>query len=79
MAVDHLTALDLVVGSAPEPKPKPQRKRKPTLISVAKQAARAGLEVKRYEVDPDGKISIVTGKPDITNPETGNEWDSVLQ
>jgi hypothetical protein len=81
MGVDHLTALDLVVGSAakPEPQPKPKRKRRPTLISVAKQAARAGLEVKRYEVDPDGKISIVTGKPDITNPETGNEWDSVLQ
>jgi hypothetical protein len=39
-----------------------RRQRKPTLASVAKQAARAGLEVARYEVDPGGKINIVTGK-----------------
>ncbi|WP_156928884.1 hypothetical protein [Bradyrhizobium sp. th.b2] len=35
--------------------------RKPTLASVAKQAANAGIEVARYEVDGDGKIIIVTG------------------
>jgi hypothetical protein len=53
-----------------------RRKRKPSLVSVAKQAAKAGLEVARYEVDPDGKITVVTGKPgDVT---TGNPWDEVL-
>ena len=73
MAVDHLTALDLVVGSAA--KPKRQRKRRPTLVGIAKQAARAGLEVARYEVDVDGKISVVTGKPEVASNETPNEWD----
>jgi hypothetical protein len=46
--------------------------RKPTLVSVAKQAAKAGIEVARYEIDPDGKIVIVTGKPDAT--EADNPW-----
>jgi hypothetical protein len=75
MAIDYQAALRLVHGSSSAAKPKRQRKRKPTLVSVAKQAEKAGLEVARYEVDPDGKISVVTGKPDITTPETGNEWD----
>ncbi len=51
------------------------RTRKPSLVSVARQAAKAGLEVARYEVDSDGKISIITGKPDITNADQPNEWD----
>jgi hypothetical protein len=46
--------------------------RKPTLVSVAKQAAKAGIEVARYEVNPDGKISIVTGKPEAA--EANNPW-----
>jgi len=83
VAIDYRSALELVRrGAAELPLRKPvtkQRKLKPTLVSVAKQAEKAGLEVARYEVDPDGKISVVTGKPDITTPETGNEWDSVLQ
>jgi hypothetical protein len=42
-----------------------KRKRKPSLVSVAKQVAKAGIEVARYEVDPDtGKISVVIGKAD---------------
>jgi hypothetical protein len=48
-------------GDAVEPKR--TRKRKPTLASVARQAAKAGIEVARYEVHPDGTISVVTGKP----------------
>ena len=56
------------------------RRRKPSLVSVARQAAKASLEVARYEVDPDGKIVVITGKPgDVTKPENGNEWDGVLQ
>jgi nucleotide-binding universal stress UspA family protein len=62
---------------------KPRRRvRKPTLASVAKQAAKAGIEVARYEVDPtSGKIVVVTGKPireiasdDITGIDP-NEWN----
>lgn len=44
--------------------PKRVRNRKPTLASVARQAAKAGIEVARYEVDANGKISLITGKSD---------------
>jgi hypothetical protein len=74
--VHNLTARDLVVARQ---EPARKRQRKPTLASVAKQAAKAGIEVARYEVDADGKISIVTGNANEPNTETGNEWDSVLQ
>jgi hypothetical protein len=50
--------------------PKRVRNRKPTLASVAKEAAKAGVVVARYEVDANGKIIVITGKPvapDITN------------
>jgi predicted alpha/beta-hydrolase family hydrolase len=67
--VHHLIAPDLVHGA----KLARQRKRsRPNLTSVAKQMAKAGLEVARYEVDPDGKISIVTGK---SQPEQTNDLD----
>lgn len=51
------------------------RKRKPTLVGVARQARKAGLEVARYEIEPDGKISVVTGKPE---PEQTNDLDKWL-
>jgi len=57
--------------------PEPRRQRKPSLVSVAKQAAKAGLEVARYVVDADGKISVVTGKPEVASSDTANEWDTV--
>jgi hypothetical protein len=41
--------------------PKRVRNRKPTLASVAKQAAKAGIHVARYEVDTHGKIIVITG------------------
>jgi hypothetical protein len=49
--------------------PKRVRNRKPTLASVAKQAAKAGIKVVRYEVDANGKIIVITGSvaPDMTN------------
>jgi len=34
--------------------------RKPTLLSIAKQASKAGIEVARYEIEQDGKITLVT-------------------
>jgi hypothetical protein len=71
-------------GDAVEPV-KRTRKRKPTLAGVARQAAKAGIEVARYEVRPDG-INIITGKPsEATTPDNNNdsnnsnEWDGVLQ
>jgi hypothetical protein len=51
------------------------RKHKPTLVGVARQARKAGLEVARYEIEPDGKISVVTGKPE---PEQTNDLDKWL-
>jgi hypothetical protein len=51
--------------------------RKPTLLSVARQARRAGIEVARYEIEPSGKIIIVTGNGDSADV-TANPWDSVL-
>ncbi len=59
-----LVASPLVVGitSAVEGVKHAERKRrarKPTLASVAKQASKAGVEVARYEVEPDGKISVI--------------------
>jgi hypothetical protein len=48
------------------------RKRKLTLASVVKQATKAGIEIARYEVVPDGKIIIVTGTPEPT--DASNPW-----
>jgi hypothetical protein len=66
-----------------EPWDQPTRKRRkkhaPTLASVAKQAAKAGIEVARYEVNPDGRINIVTGKPEeiISGQPEMNEWNTI--
>jgi YD repeat-containing protein len=46
---------------AQQPKPTRPRKRRPTLAGVARQAAKAGIPVARYDFRPDG--TIVTGKP----------------
>ena len=58
------------------------RKRKPTLAGVARQVAKAGIEVAGYEMRPDGSIKIITGKPadttstddDTTSPDR-SEWN----
>jgi hypothetical protein len=52
--------------------------RKPTPLSVAKQAKKAGIEVARYEIEPSGKIVVVTGKGDSVSVEADNPWDTVL-
>jgi hypothetical protein len=51
-----------------------RRARKPTLASVAKQAAKAGIEVARYEIEPD-KITVVTGKQGEPKAEQTNDVD----
>ena len=51
--------------------------RKPTLLSVAKQARKAGIEVARYEIS-SGKIVVVTVQGDSTAITSENPWDEVL-
>jgi hypothetical protein len=58
-------------------RPKPSRPRKPskpTLAEMAKQASKAGIEVARYEVKPDGTVVVVVGGTPTTN-ESDNPWD----
>jgi len=55
-----------------------QRKpRRPSLASVAKQASKAGIEVARYEIKPDGSVVVVTGEPESTALE--NPWLAALR
>lgn len=51
--------------------------RRPTLLSVARMVRKAGIEVARYEIEPSGKIVVVTGKADSAGVEP-NPWDGVL-
>lgn len=60
------------------PRKRKRIRRKPTLSGALRQARKAGLEVARYEIDPDGRISVVTGQPEPTsNIAPRNEWDTV--
>ena len=51
---------------------KPRKPRRPTLASVSKQASKAGIDVARYEVKPEGTVVVVAGKPEPAAPE--NPW-----
>jgi hypothetical protein len=53
---------------------KPVR-RKPSLDRIRKQAAKAGIAVASYTVNPDGSITVVPGQPDTS---TNTPWDEVL-
>jgi hypothetical protein len=50
--------------------------RQPTLLSVAKQARKAGIEVARYEIE-GGKITIVTSAGDSADV-TANPWNAEI-
>ena len=70
-----------IISDSGEPVVKRTRQRKPTLARVARQAAKAGIPVARYDFRPDGTISIVVGKAvsdidmdDTTSPDR-SEWD----
>jgi hypothetical protein len=52
--------------------------RKPTLLSIAKQAQKAGIEVARYEVEPSGKIIVITSGGGSTGVEQNNPWDAQI-
>jgi hypothetical protein len=40
-------------------------------------AKKAGVPVARVEVDKDGKIVVIVGKPEDVEATQGNEWDEV--
>ena len=44
---------------------------------MTKQASRANIAVKAYEVRPDGTVVIVIGQP--VNTTNTNPWDEVLK
>ena len=63
--MQRLTSRDVVIadsGEDAEPV-KRSRQRKPTLAGVARQTAKAGIPVARYDVRLDGTIGVVVGKP----------------
>lgn len=74
---------DSVEGVKPIKPAKRTRKRKPTLAGVARQVAKAGIPVAGYEVQSDGSIKIIIGKPlrggeiemDDTTPIDRSEWN----
>ncbi len=70
--VDHLKANE---PSAQPVKPS-CRARRVTLASALKQARKAGVNVKRADIEPDGRVSLTFGNPN--DPVTENEWDRVL-
>jgi len=43
-----------------------------------KAVVAAGVEVARVEVDRQGRIVVIAGKPVSKEGRGGNEWDSVL-
>jgi hypothetical protein len=52
------------------------------VTKALKATVKAGIAVERVEIDKNGKIVIVTGRPeDAANREKpgNNEWDGVLQ
>ncbi len=51
--------------------------RKPTLLSIAKQAQKAGIAVARCEVEPSGKIIVITSKGESRGVEP-NLWDAEI-
>jgi hypothetical protein len=82
MGHNNLEAAPLVVGimsavedvDAMKPAQRKRRARKPTLAGVAKQASKAGVEVARYEVEPDGKIVVVPGQPKADQTNDLDKW-----
>jgi hypothetical protein len=48
---------------------------------AVKGAMKAGLSVRRFEIDRNGRILVVTGHPEEAVPAEAsvNEWDGVVQ
>jgi hypothetical protein len=55
--------------------PKSKPRKPPTLADVAKQAGKAGIEIARYEVKPDGTVVAIVGKQGATvNDDEVENW-----
>ncbi|WP_237482553.1 hypothetical protein [Lichenibacterium dinghuense] len=64
--------------------------RQADLVRALKAADKAGLKVQRFEIDPDGRIAVVTGEPGKDQPISALEawkakrasklkgWDDVV-
>jgi hypothetical protein len=55
--------------------------RQTVMVRALRAARAAGLTVHKVEIDPAGKIVIVTEKPDYANDANSSEanpWDKVL-
>jgi hypothetical protein len=53
-----------------------QTLRQGDVTKAIKGAVKAGLSVKRFEVDKNGKIIVFTGEV-LPSAATGNEWDNI--
>ena len=79
----RLTSTDIVIDDSGEDAAVElvKRKRRPSVSSVIRQMKRAGVEVAGCEVQRDGTIRIIGGKPGETTPDNNdddrNEWDTV--
>ena len=56
----------------PAQPPKPRKARKPTLVSVSKNARKAGIDPARIEIKPDGSYVVDIGKSEPA--ASGNPW-----
>jgi len=59
-------------GRAVERAARKAQPRKPTLVSVSKDARKAGIDPARIEIKPDGSYVVDIGKPEPVAPE--NPW-----
>jgi hypothetical protein len=79
---EHPPEPTLDTDDAPEPNIV-KRKRRPLIFrerDIKRAIAghmKAGLSVKRTEIDASGRIVIVTGQPEQTSITPENEWDTV--
>ncbi len=56
----------------------PYRVRQAEVRRVIKAANSAGIEIERIEVGPDGRVSLIPGKPGERGNDASNPWDEVL-
>ena len=70
----HLQAASLACGESTAPAKPAPRKRRVTLASAMKQVSKAGVAVARYEIDPAGGISIITGTNDSEPQNDLDKW-----
>ena len=57
-------------GRAVERAARKARPRKPTLVSVSKDARKAGIDPARIEISPDGSYAVDTVKREPAEPQT---------